>query len=202
LRLASADPGGGGVPPELLDTGAAALLPWPGAEVGAEVGVGDGVGDAVGAGVGAETVGAIVPRSTVTVVKEVTTAGPRFIAVSETELAFKDNPTLTPSAHRVTCTVYLVTDPLTALISQAEPVRLKSSEANPLTDSENCRPYSKLNALVGEAGELIETVGTVRSMTTSVLVTFAEGPATAPLTEFAVKLSRRLPTLQPEAVMR
>jgi hypothetical protein len=81
-------------------------------------------------------------------------------------------------------------------------VRLKSSDANPLTDSENCRPYSKLNALVGEAGELIDTVGTVRSMTTSMLVIFTEGPATAPLTEFAVKLRPRIPTLQPDAVMR
>ena len=67
---------------------------------------------------------------------------------------------------------------------------MKSSEANPLTDSENSRPYSKLNALLGEAGEVTETVGTVRSMITSVLVIFDEGPATAPLTEFAVKLKR------------
>lgn len=97
--------------------------------------------------------------------------------------------------------MYLVTDPLTALISQDDPVRLKSSEASPLTDSENSRPYSKLNALVGEVGEVTETVGTVRSMITSVLVTFAEGPATAPLTEFAVKLKRKLPTLQSDAVI-
>jgi len=97
--------------------------------------------------------------------------------------------------------VYLVTDPLTALISQDEPVRLKSSEASPLTDSENSRPYSKLNALVGEVGEVTETVGTVRSMITSGLVTFAEGPATAPVTEFAVKLRRKLPILQSDAVI-
>jgi hypothetical protein len=97
--------------------------------------------------------------------------------------------------------VYLVTDPLTALISQDDPVRLKSSEANPLTDSENNRPYSKLNALVGEVGEVTETVGIVRSMITSVLGTFAEGPATAPLTEFEVKLKRKLPTLQSDAVI-
>ena len=106
MKLGSAAAVGGGVPPELLDTGAAALLPWSGAEVGVEVEVGDGAGDefgdAVGVGVGAETVGAIVPRFTVTAVKEVTPAGPRFIAVSETELAFMDRPTLAPSAHRVT----------------------------------------------------------------------------------------------------
>ena len=93
---------GGGVPPELLDTGAAALLPWSGAEGGAEVGLGVGVGDAAGLAEGAETGGKIVPRFTVTVVKEVTPAGPRFMAVSETEFAFKDIPTVTPSAHRLT----------------------------------------------------------------------------------------------------
>jgi len=102
LRLGSAAAVGGGVPPELLDTGAAALLPWSGAEVVVGVGVGGGVGDAVGVAVGAETGGTIVPRFTVTVVKDVTPAGPRFIAVSETEFAFKDIPTLMPSAHRIT----------------------------------------------------------------------------------------------------
>ena len=100
LGLGSITAVGGGVPPELLDTGAAALLPWSGAEV--VVGVGLGAGDAFGVAVGSETGGAIVPRFTVTVVKEVTPAGPRFMAVSETEFAFKDIPTVTPSAHRVT----------------------------------------------------------------------------------------------------
>ena len=100
LGLGSITAVGGGVPPELLDTGAAALLPWSGAEV--VVGVGLGAGDAVGLAVGAETGGTIVPRFTVTVVKDVTPAGPRFMAVSETEFAFKDIPTLTPSEHRLT----------------------------------------------------------------------------------------------------
>ena len=59
LGLGSAAAVGGGVPPELLDNGAAVLLPWSGAEV--VVGVGLGAGDAVGA----ETVGVIVPRFTV-----------------------------------------------------------------------------------------------------------------------------------------
>jgi hypothetical protein len=97
--------------------------------------------------------------------------------------------------------VYLVTDPLTELISQDEPVMLKSSEANPLTDSENNMPYSRLNALVGEVGDVTETVGTVRSIITSVLVIVAEGPATAPLTAFAAKLKRKLPRLQSDAVI-
>jgi hypothetical protein len=66
------------------------------------IGVGLGVGVAVGLAVGAETGGTIVPRFTVTVAKDVTPAGPRFIAVSETEFAFKDIPTVTPSAHRLT----------------------------------------------------------------------------------------------------
>jgi len=100
LGLGSITAVGGGVPPELLDNGAAVLLPWSGAEV--VVGVGLGAGDAVGVAVGAETGGVIVPRFTVTVAKEVTPAGPRFMAVSETEFAFKDIPTLTPSAHRIT----------------------------------------------------------------------------------------------------
>jgi hypothetical protein len=78
---------------------------------------------------------------------------------------------------------------------------LKSSEANPLTDSENNSPYSKLNAEVGEGGDVTETVGTVRSIVTSVLVIVAEGPATAPLTEFAIKLKRKLPTLQSDTVI-
>ena len=97
--------------------------------------------------------------------------------------------------------MYLVTDPLTAPISHDEPMILKSSDASPLMDSENKRPYSKLNAFVGEAGEVIDTVGTVRSMVTSVLLIFTEGPATAPLTAFAVKLKRKLPTLQSDAVI-
>ena len=102
LMVGSAAAVGGGVPPELLDTGAAALLPWSGAEVVIGVGLGVGVGDTVGLAVGAETGGTIVPRFTVTVAKEITPAGPRFKALSETEFAFKDIPTVTPSAHRLT----------------------------------------------------------------------------------------------------
>jgi hypothetical protein len=58
--------------------------------------------EAVGVGEGAMGAAAMVPRFTVTELKVVTLAGPRFMAVSLTAFAFIRRPTDAPSAQRIT----------------------------------------------------------------------------------------------------
>lgn len=183
--------GVGGEPPsELLITGATGLLPCSEAEVGDGVGLGGVLGDVLGDGLGLGTTGTIVPRSTVTVAELAASAGPKFNARSETEFAFNVIRLLTPSEHLDTCTVYLFTEPLTELISQFAPVTVKSFAASPITASEKNNPKSKFNALVGEVGEVNVTVGSVRSVTTSVLIESVVGPATIPVIDPASRVSR------------
>jgi hypothetical protein len=143
-----------------------------------------------------------VPRFIATPAKLSALAGPRFPAASATELAVNVSAVVTPSLQRVTSTEYLAAEPVTLVTSHEVPVTVKSVAAKPDTVFEKVNTYSKVSSAVGEVGDEAVTVGIVRSITTSVLIESAPGPATAPVTELASSVSLNVPGLQPDAVTK
>jgi hypothetical protein len=115
-------------------------------------------------------------------------------------LALNVSALITPSLQRVTSTEYLAASPVTLVTSHEVPVTVKSVVLNPVTVFEKVNTYSKVSSAVGELGEVAVTVGIVRSITTSVLMESAAGPATAPVTELASNVSLKVPGVQPDAV--
>ena len=160
--------------------------------------MGAGVDSTLGAG--EVTGGAIVPRFITTDANVTPLTGPKFPAASETAAEAMDKAAVTPSLHLDTSTVYLAAVPVMRVTSHDAPLRLKSEIARPVTAFEKVRSNSKVCNAVGDAGATAETVGTVLSMTTSVLIESTLGPATVPVIELARSFKRYSPGPQPEAV--
>jgi hypothetical protein len=122
-----------------------------------------------------------------------------FPAKSITEFGSISNLTSAEFWHEVTGIVKLRSEPVTAPSWQPLPEILKSAVAKPVIASLKTTLYASVAPEFGLLGEVICTVGEVRSMTTSAVMVWAAGPANTPVTEFANRVSLREPTEQLEA---
>jgi hypothetical protein len=98
--------------------------------------------------------------------------GPLFPAVSVAPLAVKRGMTVpAPQPETVTVRLEPVSVPGLNTHVKAVPVFEKSSEATPVTDSENCNVYVNVAAFVGEdwVDEKELTVGAVESLVNAIV---------------------------------